>query len=213
MFPIDDASWPNCDQLCKEGQDSGWCQHIRNFLIANGDYADLTPGEHYCVPVFPDNMMFAQVSLDMEILNKEPMMCRLWLVRSDPADVFGISDVEMIPLGIHTAGEGRRYITSILHDWLQGQQKEVCHWTSHGLNEENKVQQWHMDDPSSLYWANQWCTRYKGKCLPCFYKEINDTSTVQNWSASSFGLDGVDNGPGRPNQQSTLGALQSRFGL
>lgn len=215
MFPIDDPTWPVCVVLNCEGRDTGWCSHIRHTLIENEDAADLTPGNHYCVPVYPDFRMFARVSLSADVLNSDPVMCKLALVRSDPNDIAGIVDDEFIELGIHTAGEGRRYIAEIIHSWkdVTYEPTQQCTWHQHGLAEENQIQKvkdlGHNLGQKGFNWrsANSWCIIYKGKCLPCFEKSI--ATVAPDFTASSFGL---DDSVTEPQQSSTMSALQSRFG-
>lgn len=219
MYPIDDPSWPACpentngDGNCAESKDTGWCIHIREFLVGNLDAEDLTPGEDYCIPIFPKYGLYARVNLDVNVLNSDPVMCKLALVKSDPNDVFGIGSDEFINLGIHTAGEGRYYISQIILEWMRSLQCADCHHTDHGLKEENSCQQLLSKGPeNSDYWANQWSINYLGKCLWCRANEINKRTVTQNWTASSFGLDGVNNGPGTYSSNTTLAQLQNRFG-
>lgn len=221
MLPIDDPSWPVCNEAgcANEGSSGdGWCAHIRDRFIANEDGNSFSAGMNYCVPIVPEFRLYAEINLGTDIISADPQMVELALVLpitdnmwAPPPDAG-----DLVPLGLHVAGEGRIEIAYNILAWAEANTLPECKDSHHSYPQEMRYQRMQSTQTGYDRKANMWCLAYYKKCWPCRDDELNPSTgrasvTPIPMDAGSFGLDDTvrDNNTANNSAQA---ALQNRFG-
>lgn len=211
-YPFEDPTWPVCQDPDKNhwqiSEVAGkpvrvdmqhWCPWTRSHLLDGADGVSLGSGLRCLVPVAPDFNVYAEVAIDVETI--ADIMCKLFLVKE--VEEFGTNTEELIPLGLHTLGEGRLVIGYTLSAWLETNTKESCTSHYHSYPQEMMLQQGKHND--AFQRANMACLALFDKCHPCWR-----SSSGQQLPISDFGMGGV--GEVRSSAQSTLQQLNNQFG-
>lgn len=211
MTPVEDASWPPCP----DHGERHWCSYTAHYLAENKDADIIVPGLRYCVPMFPDYNLYAQVAIDPAEI--APGIAYLSLVISKP---FAPDDEDLIEMGLWTQGEGRLVMYRTIESMIEfGHDDKVCNYLKHSFPQEMQLQEEIKRDENGVAKrANTFALYYHGRCIVCHRNE--DTVAVdpeQSWTASSFGVNPEDfkgrgGAPQTGRQQRTREALNNRFG-
>lgn len=166
MVPEDDPTWPECVHGT-----SHWCEFAQGKIEQHEDSADLALGIRICVPMFPNEVLYAEAAIDSEPIGNSDSAI-LYLVR----DSIISEDEELIPMGIWSPGEGRLIARYTFWDWAKSLNL-ACNYFDHGYKEELAL--------TSMSNVNIWCLAYYKKCFLCYQKS---NKNVINFNASTFGL-------------------------
>lgn len=205
ISPEEDPNWPICLDHFDKG-DKHWCELTRADMLVALDGESISPGTRVLVPIVPEYDIYAEVSLDVTLL--AGIMCGLALVKE--TDAFSL-DEELIPLGLHTLGEGRFVISSTIQAWMEGFEPLRCEYHNHSYKQEMEYEQGKYS--AVFKKANRACLTMYGKCYPCWRHESQGgilQSGVQ-LNAGYFGLDNTVTEP-RGSSGGVRNSLNARFG-
>lgn len=206
MTPEEDPSWFECTEHGKRH----WCPNTGTHYAMGGDVGRLQPGMRYCVPVFPADHIFAEVSIGDEAVVPE----HAWPLALVGREVLSFSDDEaLIDLGLWTPYEGRRSISILLMDMCLSLSNLECKSSRHGFSQERALQTFSQ---SAITWSLLWA----GMCPAC-HSGIRPSGNV---SADDVGLDDGAFAAGRPSgghgpwagrqgrQEAAASQLKARYG-
>lgn len=213
--PKDDPTWP----VCVDHGEKHWCDNMRAWIVGGKDDKDIDFGERYCVPIVPMRGLYATIEIDAVPIIPD-LAGTLSLIKEKPAGLVAASE-ESIRLGMWTKGEGRLIFTTVLLDWAAGQTDNgnaECPLSTHGFKDEIALAELRRDQSNLALVC--WSLAYIGHCPPCQERLINNAN-VNNWTASTFGLNPSDavrtnqntTGRRRNNAAEMMNQLQGRFGM
>lgn len=198
ITPEDDPRWPACNHGEKH-----WCDEVRAVLISGSDGVSMSPGDRVLIPVVPSYDLYAEVSLDVEVIGG--MMVKLTLVKTK--FVFSPDEL-LVPLGLHTLGEGRLVIAQALSAWMEGFEPEKCTYHNHSFPQEMEIGA--NKNVELFVKANRACLTIHDKCFPC-WKSDNAAASSPIGGADDYGLGGVNAPRNASNNRDAMDALRSRF--
>lgn len=170
MTPEDDMMWPTCHEHPAEKH---WCPWIQQFLLASADSSAIENGMNYCVPIFPNDDLYVEVSIDSDLIMG--MCAKLYLVGHTVP--FDPNPGELIQIGLWNEGEGRFVISQTISQWTAANATENCHANAHGFSEEMQFQKQINDNPAARK-IHDWCLAYYKMCFVCRTKAITPAPGV-----------------------------------
>lgn len=195
-LPHEDPTWPTC----APHHEKHWCSTSREILVEGKDGQSLESGTRALVPVVPQNDIYAQVALDSEVISG--IMVKLYLVKTKI--IFDIEE-ELIPLGLHTLGEGRLIIAQTIAAWMEGFEPEKCTYHAHSFPQEQSLKAFLRDNEEVSIKSNRACLTLYDKCFPCYLSE----KAKQVTPLGDFGLGDVSEPRNR--NSNVLNTLKNRF--